>query len=274
MRNNERTNDQRSEKDHFLLLDRPRYLSFHFQSTEEREIRRRIVSLLGCYGFSIIENTSTSIIACIKGYEEHQAPGDREGCSDYQGVPFRLSFLLGESEIPVSDSLTDQTHFFGIGYNPSREPAIPSVVLPSRGPGLIHSSDLLYYNGVRCILDGLYLHGILGYDYIDMKSIIQGEGKFILGFGTSHLDEQRALNQTLDMLNGQGLIWEDVQGVLMGAGGKSGIHIIKLNGIARRLENLLIDDADMALYNFLLPECKNEVDVRILASIKPGQAAQ
>ena len=129
-------------------------------------------------------------------------------------------------------------------------------------------ADNVLYAGVRSITDLMMMPGLINLDFADIKSIMEGRGKSIMGTGEAEGEdravqaaEQALSNPLLDDCSMQG-----AKGVLINITGGSDITLFEIDEAASRIKKEVDEDATIIFGSAFDEALKGKIRVSIVAT--------
>ncbi len=136
-------------------------------------------------------------------------------------------------------------------------------------------ADNVLYDGVRSITDLMIMPGLINLDFADIKSIMEGKGKAIMGTGEAEGEdraikaaEQALSNPLLDDSNMKG-----AKGVLINITGGMDITLFEIDEAANRIKEEVDEDANIIFGSSFDESLAGKIRVSIVATgIEGGRA--
>ena len=138
------------------------------------------------------------------------------------------------------------------------------------------TADRVLYSGVGCITDLIVKEGLINLDFADVKSVMRGMGRAMMGTGEASGD-RRALNAAeaaianplLDDISMKG-----AKGVLISISGGSDMTLFEVDEAASRIRDEVQDDADIVVGAIFDRELDGKFRVSVVATGLDGNQAQ
>jgi len=118
------------------------------------------------------------------------------------------------------------------------------------------------------LLDGLYIHGFIGYDHADLFTVMHAAGVFAFGLGRSSHGTLHAADQALLEVERQGIDLSRVCSVHMGFSGDADTTLVEISDLAARVQARISDSAHVMFYATIKQELRGQVEVSLLAAIE------
>jgi cell division protein FtsZ len=147
-----------------------------------------------------------------------------------------------------------------IGIEALRQAADTVIVIPNQNlfriadakttfADAFMTADRVLYAGVGCITDLIVKEGLINLDFADVKSVMQGMGRAMMGTGEAS-GESRAMkaaeaaiaNPLLDDISMRG-----ARGVLISISGGSDMTLFEVDEAASRIRDEVQEDADIVV---------------------------
>ena len=129
-------------------------------------------------------------------------------------------------------------------------------------------ADNVLYAGIRSITDLMIMPGLINLDFADVKCIMEGKGKAIMGTGEADGDERavKAAEQALSnpLLDDCSVI--GAQGVLINITGGSDITLFEIDEAANRIKEEIAEDANIIFGSSYDETLDGKIRVSIVAT--------
>ncbi len=138
------------------------------------------------------------------------------------------------------------------------------------------TADRVLFSGVGCITDLIVKEGLINLDFADVKSVMKGMGRAMMGTGEASGDgralvaaEAAIANPLLDEISMKG-----AKGVLISISGGSDMTLFEVDEAASRIRDEVMDDADIVVGAIFDRELDGKFRVSVVATgLDGGQAA-
>jgi len=119
------------------------------------------------------------------------------------------------------------------------------------------------------LLDGLFIHGIIGYDLDGLLTVLRGGDVFALGLGRApHAAVLDAADQALLALQRQGVDLSRICSVNLGLNGDGDTTLAQISDLYDRVRSRLPGSADILFYSTIRDDLSGRVEVSLLAAEK------
>jgi len=138
------------------------------------------------------------------------------------------------------------------------------------------TADRVLFSGVGCITDLIVKEGLINLDFADVKSVMKGMGRAMMGTGEASGDgralvaaEAAIANPLLDEISMKG-----AKGVLISISGGSDMTLFEVDEAASRIRDEVMDDADIVVGAIFDRELDGKFRVSVVATgLDGGQGA-
>lgn len=137
------------------------------------------------------------------------------------------------------------------------------------------TADRVLFSGVGCITDLIVKEGLINLDFADVKSVMKGMGRAMMGTGEASGDgralvaaEAAIANPLLDEISMKG-----AKGVLISISGGSDMTLFEVDEAASRIRDEVMDDADIVVGAIFDRELDGKFRVSVVATGLDGGPA-
>ncbi|MBW2735123.1 MAG: hypothetical protein JRH20_22300 [Deltaproteobacteria bacterium] len=166
-------------------------------------------------------------------------------------IEFELRVILAEGEFDprtldeIGAHRSDHSSLFVIGATSRASAEISAdavITLPQ--PGELHACVC----AVRGMLDGLFMHGFIGYDYIDMRSVFSEGRRFVLGRGCAGRETTEAAERALGSLEEQGVRLGEVRNTQIGIRAGEAVTLCNVDEVVQHIARAIHPSSGLMFY--------------------------
>lgn len=141
-----------------------------------------------------------------------------------------------------------------------------------RLPGIRNAADEVMPDVipvVRGLINGIYCHGFIGFDLVDLLEVFHEGRWFSFGRGCcrhAEIGSHDAADQALNELRAQGQDPAMIRCLLMGISGDDQTTLTEINDLATKVQQAVHGDAIIMFYAIIRQKLVGQVEVSLLAS--------